>query len=380
MASLFRGMETQNFDRDGPGSLEEQFVKILMERKRVKLAKREAEVAALSRRDVVLQVTLPFHTHPRLAPITRRLRCSAGTKLSVFQDKILSPVMGWERNLHSYVFIEYEDGAMFGTPKNSSHIDNVHSQGVGDYAHFEDEQFTIAHLISKEGDAFQYLYDFGDKFYHEIKVIELLEEEDSTGEIVLLEGNGACPGENMQGNDRYGEVLMRFIKGDEAERTKIKAEILECPNYSFNGSSSVPIASFNPVHFSIIEGQKRLSLALSSPNSRRDGAKMYSIPLGGADIGTESFYSKFANGRKGTRHKVTETGGIGSWTELKSTVADLEGQNTCQVCGKGAELSKCSGCRRIWYCSADHQKSDWMFHKTACRKAQAARAKAAAIV
>lgn len=60
-----------------------------------------------------------FPTHPKLAPLTRRIRCSAGTKLSVFQDKILSPVMGWERNLHSYLFVDMEDGAMFGMPKVS---------------------------------------------------------------------------------------------------------------------------------------------------------------------------------------------------------------------------------------------------------------------
>ena len=59
-----------------------------------------------------------FPDQPSLDPITRRIRVSLGTPLSVFQDKIIQPVMGYERNLHAYMFIEYSDGAMFG-PKVS---------------------------------------------------------------------------------------------------------------------------------------------------------------------------------------------------------------------------------------------------------------------
>lgn len=221
---------------------------------------------------------------------------------------------------------------------------------------------------------------------------------------MLLEGSGACPGgelsppshreaelteppptENMNGNKFYGEKLARFIKGSEVERyvvdvltllalsdsceadprnqsfsslppnrIKFKKEVLEAPNYQHNGKPIVPLASFNPVHFSIIEGQKRLSLALSSPNSRRDGAKVHQTMFGDGNITTEGLYALLKNaqsdGKRTARQKVTKDGlgGNGAWTEMKSTVADVEAQSSCHVCGKAGGLSKCGGCKRVW--------------------------------
>lgn len=87
----------------------------------------------MQKRDVVLQVTINFNfpelKNYKLRPISRRLRVSAGMKLSVFQDKVLAPAIGctstvdlvsfsicshsyhgqttWDpgdRNFHAYVF------------------------------------------------------------------------------------------------------------------------------------------------------------------------------------------------------------------------------------------------------------------------------------
>jgi hypothetical protein len=54
-----------------------------------------------------------FYENPTVPEITRRVRLSAGMKLSQFQDKVLNPVMGWERNLHGYYFTDYRDGALY---------------------------------------------------------------------------------------------------------------------------------------------------------------------------------------------------------------------------------------------------------------------------
>ena len=59
----------------------------------------------------------------------------------------------------------------------------------------------------------------------------------------------------------------------------------------------------------------------------------------------------------------------------------------CGLPGCGAErraedaertMAKCSGCRRVAYCSAAHQKQDWARHKGGCRAAAAAAQQAAA--
>lgn len=69
--------------------------------------------------------------------IWRRVRLSAGMKIGVFQDKVLSPILNWYsfdvpilfthwrhcfvcrvRNLHCYTFTDLRDGAVFGPEVN----------------------------------------------------------------------------------------------------------------------------------------------------------------------------------------------------------------------------------------------------------------------
>eukprot|EP00026_Physarum_polycephalum_P019372 Phypoly_transcript_21352.p1 GENE.Phypoly_transcript_21352~~Phypoly_transcript_21352.p1 ORF type:complete len:164 (+),score=30.99 Phypoly_transcript_21352:32-493(+) len=41
-------------------------------------------------------------------------------------------------------------------------------------------------------------------------------------------------------------------------------------------------------------------------------------------------------------------------------------------CGSTQNLQVCSGCKGIFYCSKEHQKSDWKAHKPLCTKIQQA--------
>jgi len=42
------------------------------------------------------------------------------------------------------------------------------------------------------------------------------------------------------------------------------------------------------------------------------------------------------------------------------------------TCGSVQNLQVCSGCKGIFYCSKEHQKSDWKAHKPLCTKVQEA--------
>ena len=47
----------------------------------------------------------------------------------------------------------------------------------------------------------------------------------------------------------------------------------------------------------------------------------------------------------------------------------LSGEHFCGHCGvsdAAASLTRCIGCKRVWYCSAAHQKAAWKAHKPAC--------------
>ncbi|XP_042041043.1 histone-lysine N-methyltransferase ASHR1-like [Salvia splendens] len=42
-------------------------------------------------------------------------------------------------------------------------------------------------------------------------------------------------------------------------------------------------------------------------------------------------------------------------------------KNKCEWCFSSTNLKKCSGCRVIWYCSSECQRSDWKLHSAECR-------------
>ena len=48
-----------------------------------------------------------------------------------------------------------------------------------------------------------------------------------------------------------------------------------------------------------------------------------------------------------------------------STPTILNGDGLCVVCGKDSD-KKCGACGIQYYCSVEHQKSDWRSHKLSC--------------
>ncbi|KAK3093901.1 hypothetical protein FSP39_021615 [Pinctada imbricata] len=42
-------------------------------------------------------------------------------------------------------------------------------------------------------------------------------------------------------------------------------------------------------------------------------------------------------------------------------------RSVCQLCGALENLMICGGCRSTWYCSKEHQRYDWKYHKKNCK-------------
>ncbi|OWF38394.1 egl nine homolog 1-like [Mizuhopecten yessoensis] len=52
-------------------------------------------------------------------------------------------------------------------------------------------------------------------------------------------------------------------------------------------------------------------------------------------------------------------------------VRDISNEHiVCQLCGAHDDLQLCSRCKKTWYCSREHQKYDWKYHKKTCTKKQ----------
>mmetsp|Transcript_23192 Transcript_23192/g.32392 ORF Transcript_23192/g.32392 Transcript_23192/m.32392 type:complete len:138 (-) Transcript_23192:1250-1663(-) len=53
---------------------------------------------------------------------------------------------------------------------------------------------------------------------------------------------------------------------------------------------------------------------------------------------------------------------------MSSTIATANVSHKCSLCGQEA-TKKCSRCKMAWYCSVEHQKQHWKYHKKACNDA-----------
>jgi hypothetical protein len=48
----------------------------------------------------------------------------------------------------------------------------------------------------------------------------------------------------------------------------------------------------------------------------------------------------------------------------------IQADNYCIACYKANCTGRCSSCKNVYYCSAEHQKSDWHMHKLECMKSR----------
>ncbi|KIJ62904.1 hypothetical protein HYDPIDRAFT_93487 [Hydnomerulius pinastri MD-312] len=309
---------------------ENQFLDVLKERKREQLS--QLDLAGLDERDIIIKIHMPV------------------------------------RNLHCYHFTDFRDGSLFGPEA----IVEIWAPGI-QWSHFglqvgydymPDDKYMLAHLFSKVGDTIGYLYDFGDKWYHEIEVEEILPREQSYGQVKVLDGSGMCPGENMRGSFQYDVFLKEYDADSYIAQNKKKREILDTPNYKSFGK---PPSLFDIEAFDISAANERLAAALASPNSVRTGAKSFKMPMAPNATDLESHFLKKGQSIK----RDWEPESHGYWQETTTERKDKRSQAVCAACGKpgGQELKTCSGCRMILYCSAEHQKAHWKdVHKSQCSR------------
>ncbi|KAL4257934.1 MUB1/samB family protein [Pleurotus pulmonarius] len=362
VSTMIRTMKYQHLymgmDKRKP---EEQFVDVLMERKKERL--KRTNLGTLPKQDVIVKIYLAHLQDSTGQPrVWRRFRVSAGIKLSVLQDKAIAPIMGWVRNLHAYTLTDYRDGSVYG-PEDSRAVDMAHVAQVG-YDFLPDDKYMLAHVFGKGGDKIGYLYDFGDKWDHTLVIERILSVDDSDGSIKIVDGRGMCPGENMQGSFMYSKFMEEFDAADYVGKQAKKREILDSPNYKGFGK---PPALFDVTFFDINAAHERLSAALASTNSIRSGAKTYTMPLHPQAMSTN--IDELKKGQSIVRDFSPDS--LGYWQETTSTKKDKKSETVCGLCGKpgGVEHKTCSGCRAILYCSPAHQKEHWKStHRQQCSR------------
>lgn len=148
-------------------------------------------------------------------PIWRRFIVNADVTLPSLH-KIIQTVMGWS-NSHLHQF--RVDGIIYCEPHEDNMIDYI------DY-----RRVKLSKLIKFKGEKIYYDYDFGDGWYHEIKLEKVLTTDVPLIWPMCLDGARRSPPEDCGGAYGYEEIL-EIIKNPEHEEYEERMAWLP---YGFN--------------------------------------------------------------------------------------------------------------------------------------------------
>lgn len=119
-------------------------------------------------------------------PIWRRILVPANTTLLKLHD-ILQIVMGWD-DYHMHLFTI--DGQLYGEPMDDE---------FGVLKAIDEARVKLKQVITREGQRFSYLYDFGDYWEHTLLVEKFLPPQKGVQYPICLKGKLASPPEDIGG-------------------------------------------------------------------------------------------------------------------------------------------------------------------------------------
>ena len=123
-------------------------------------------------------------------PIWRRLMILGSMTLAGFHEAIQA-AMGWEgSHLHTFEI----GGRYYGDPDS---VDDV----------INEEQLTMNTVVKSGGRRFNYTYDFGDNWQHEIVIEGKKPPVDGRGYPACIAGKRNCPPEDCGGRWGYQELV-----------------------------------------------------------------------------------------------------------------------------------------------------------------------------
>ncbi|MGH4018618.1 MAG: plasmid pRiA4b ORF-3 family protein [Pseudonocardiaceae bacterium] len=143
-------------------------------------------------------------------PVWRRLLVHSDTSLAELHY-IIQNAMGWQdAHLHQFEV----DGTYYA--------DTMHM--LDDTK--DESRMTLARLRLRTGDRFLYWYDFGDDWYHEIRVESVDRDDPSVVYPRCVAGRRACPPEDCGGPMGFDE-LMRALDDENHPGYQVYSEWME---------------------------------------------------------------------------------------------------------------------------------------------------------
>ncbi|KAA8491134.1 hypothetical protein FVE85_4551 [Porphyridium purpureum] len=390
-----RQLRTHGMYSSAPGKLaapEVQYVRHLIESKTKQLTETHAVAAAsgLASADFILRVSL-CDVEPELF---RVVKVSGNTTLSALQDKILCPVLGWTRNLHGYVFVSQQDGAVYG-PKNAAYDDLMFMDQYG-WESIDDSKVRLYDVLCAEKHVLHYVHDLEEGWWHRIMVQQIRAPSESTGDVVVVEGANACPPEEGRGMAHVN------ARGSVGFASALNTGALDClaAGEAWNVHKDV----FDPYDFTFEQVDMRLSEALAAPASVRYGSKrifyrddmlaavMQAVLVPASNALQAASRSHMLHLLKDSSLSRCETPVLqvghenhvlvtqplwkdeldGPWvTEVVNKGRDSKRSALCNWCGNPNGLHLCGGCSRQRFCGRECQEDAWVAgHHSECRQEQ----------
>jgi hypothetical protein len=128
-------------------------------------------------------------------PIIRILQIKGNVNLGKLHDYIQG-AMGWT-NSHLHEFKINEQRYQAEEQMDGS---------IDDPDMYDEREYRINKLL-KEGDSFEYIYDLGDFWEHEITVEKIIPPEDGVKYPICIYGERSCPPEDSGGTSIYEDIL-----------------------------------------------------------------------------------------------------------------------------------------------------------------------------
>ncbi|WP_229072231.1 plasmid pRiA4b ORF-3 family protein [Actinoplanes sp. DH11] len=174
-----------------------------------------------------IKVTL-LDTDP---PVWRRLLVPTTMRLDRL-DQVIQAAMGWT-NSHLHMFIH--PTGHYGPPDPDLPMIDERTASFGD-------------LAAGEGDTFEYEYDFGDSWTHEVLLEKLIPAEPSAQYPACTDGARACPPEDCGGTPGYQGLLDALADPGHPDHHELRQWLgLEQGD------------TFDPEHFDPADANRRIS-------------------------------------------------------------------------------------------------------------------------
>lgn len=143
-------------------------------------------------------------------PIWRRIRVASALSLPALHS-VIQEAMGWENcHLHEFKI----GGASYGSVAEG---DDLFAQGMK-----ADRGIPLRDVLPAVTRTFEYIYDFGDDWTHEIIVEEFLHAEAGMPLAICLAGERACPPEDCGGIYGFYDYLEILKNPSHPEYEEIK--------------------------------------------------------------------------------------------------------------------------------------------------------------